>query len=426
MPEQLKGKKLLILGAYSTEIEIVNAAKQLGVYTITTDNHENWKDAPAKYVSDEALNISWSDIDSLSDYCREKDVDGVLSGFSERRVLQGQLLCEVIKKPFYADGANLEAIHDKILFKQACEDCGIVVPRSFTVGEEVTFPVIVKPADNGGSRGITICYNDKELHEACKKALAFSDSKTVVIEEYIVADDVMVFFNVHNGFADLSAMCDRIMCRFDEKITQLPVGYMYPSRYLNTFTEHHLQKFRKLIGNLGIMNGLIAFQCFVRGEDVIPFDPTYRLDGTTSYHITEKCTGMNSLKMLIRHSLTGSMGDDAQIHSCEDPHFNKCCFQLPILLTKGTISSIEGIDRIEKMDDVILVRQSHFIGDKLEKTADFSQMLCRVHLVADSLSKIKDDISRIFEYIKVTGEDQEDLVLYRFDSETLLSCYEDA
>ena len=425
MYEKLKGKKLLVLGAYSAEIEIVNAAKELGVYTITTDNHENWNEAPAKYVSNEALNISWSDITTLKDYCETKKVDGVLSGFSENRVLQGERLSRAIDKPFYANGADLETIFDKLKFKKACVEAGIVVPRQYSIGDSVHFPVIVKPADNGGSRGITICYNQNDLSQAYKKALQYSYSKTILIEEYINADDVMVFFTVHNGKSEVSAMCDRIMCRFDEKITQLPVGYMYPSKHLDTFVTYNQEKFQRLIRNLGVKNGLIAFQSFVRGNDVIPFDPTYRLDGTTSYHITEKCTSMNSLKMLISYSLTGSMGDDEYIKSHENPYFNKYCFQLPILLKKGIINRIEGLDGIMEMEDVILVRQSLFVGDELDKAADFSQMLCRIHLVADSLQNIIADISKIFAGIKVYGKDNEDLILYRFDPEAMLSCYKD-
>ncbi len=61
----LFGKKLLILGAYNSEIEIVNCAHEMGLTTIVTDNHTDWNFAPAKYVADEAWNISWSDIDTL-------------------------------------------------------------------------------------------------------------------------------------------------------------------------------------------------------------------------------------------------------------------------------------------------------------------------------------------------------------------------
>ena len=79
----LKGKRLLILGAYRTEIEIINEAKKLGVYTIVTDNHTDWSLAPAKALADEAYDISWTDYDALEKICRERNVDGCLAGYSE-------------------------------------------------------------------------------------------------------------------------------------------------------------------------------------------------------------------------------------------------------------------------------------------------------------------------------------------------------
>ena len=51
MYEELRGKKLLVLGCSQDECQIVRAAQSMGIYVITTDNHENWDDAPAKKIS---------------------------------------------------------------------------------------------------------------------------------------------------------------------------------------------------------------------------------------------------------------------------------------------------------------------------------------------------------------------------------------
>ncbi len=50
----LKGKKLLILGASSNETTLVERAQSMGIYVIVTDLHENWDIAPAKKIADEA------------------------------------------------------------------------------------------------------------------------------------------------------------------------------------------------------------------------------------------------------------------------------------------------------------------------------------------------------------------------------------
>lgn len=419
MNQNKKMEKLLVLGAYDTEKEIISEAHKIGAYVIVTDNHENWDDAPAKKVADEAWNISWSDIEALAQKCKDEQVDGIMAGFSEKRIHYAQQLCETLGKPFYANGTKLDIIIDKILFKQACIDSGVTVPKAYKYGDSIEYPVIVKPADNGGSRGITVCHSQEEFEPAYQKALAASDNKTVVIEQYIVADETMVYFTVHNGIADVSAMCDRYMHHFGTEITQLPIGYYYPSKHLDVFLKYNLEKFRALIKNLGIVNGLIAFQSFVVGDDVIPFDPTYRLDGTMTYHICEEITGSNVLNMLIRYSLTGTMGEDSMITRIEQPRFDKIGFELPVLLRNGFISSIEGLEDVKRLDNVIHIYQGHFVGEKMTKVADFSQILCRIHMVADDTNTIKSTIREIYNLLKVIDENGEDMIICRMDLERI-------
>lgn len=409
--------KILILGAYRTEIEIVEAARNKGLYTIVTDNHDNWADAPAKIVADEAWNISWSDIELLATRCREENIAGVMAGFSEKRVINAKKLCAILNLPFYAESSDLDIITDKFLFKQCCKKSGIPVPKEYVYGEHIDFPVIVKPADNGGSKGITVCYNEYELEDAYQLAMTFSDTKEVIIEEYIVADETMSYFVVADGESHVSAMCDRYMYYFGNGITQLPIGYRYPSKYLNILTSQEtLKRFASLISNLKIKNGLIAFQSFARNNELIPFDPTYRLDGTMTYHITEAINNANSLSMLIDYSMTSSMSDDI---IKENPDFDHIGFQLPILLSKGTISKIEGLDKIRNLEGVIHIFQCHSIGAEMFKLADFSQIFCRIHMVVSSINKLKENIDSIYELIHVVDADGNDMIIRSVKAELL-------
>lgn len=412
-----QNSKLLILGAYRTEIEIIEAARKRGLYTIVTDNHDNWDDAPAKKVADEAWNISWSDIEQLSLRCKEENVAGVMAGFSEKRVICAKKLCAVLNLPFYAESSDLNVITDKFLFKQCCKKSGVSVPKEFIYGEHIDFPVIVKPADNGGSKGITVCHNEQELDVAYQLAMSFSDSKEVIIEEYIVADETMAYFVVADGKSHVSAMCDRYMYYFGNGITQLPIGYRYPSKHMKILrSQDTLNRFASLISNLKIDNGLIAFQSFARSNELIPFDPTYRLDGTMTYHITEAINNANSLSMLIDYSMTSSMSTDV---NNENPDFSQIGFQLPILLSNGTISNIEGLDKIKEIEGVVHVFQCHDIGAEMSKIADFSQIFCRIHMVAENIQKIRDNINLIYDFIRVYDGNGNDMIIRTVRDELL-------
>lgn len=413
MEKELQNKKLLILGAYNSEIEIINAAKKMGVYTIVTDNHTNWDDAPAKYAADEAWDISWSDMKALEKKCKEANVDGCMAGFSERRIICAQKLSSIMGMSFYADGADLDMICEKKRFKEACQKCGVRDAISFSYEDDIRFPVIVKPADNGGSRGITICYDREEFEAAYVKAMECSDSKSVVIEEYITADEVMVYYTVHAGHATVSAMCDRYMNKFQKNITQLPVGYYFPSKHLDVLMKFNDEKFQKLISFLGIKNGLIAFQAFVVGNDIIPFDPTYRLDGTMAYHITSEMNNTSVMEMLIRYSLTGSMGEFEEIEKKENPYIENPCFELPVLLTNGTITQIKGMEKVRDIKEVIHIHTIHNVGETMKMKADFSQMLCRIHICAKNDDALYDVVKYIYNNIKVLDENGNDMIIGR-------------
>ena len=411
--EDLAGKKLLVLGATEAEGEIVRCAQKLGVHVVATDNHEDWRLAPAKGIADEGWDVSWSDMGLLEARCESEGIDGVIAGFSERRVARANELAGLLGRPFYAAGSDLAVIQDKSRFKLACRAVGIDVPRSYRRDEVFDLPVIVKPSDNGGSRGITVCRNRSLLPVAYEVAVRNSDSGRIEIEEYVVSDEVMIYYVVNNGKATLSAMCDRYMRDFDEEATQLPVGYRFPSKHLPLFIERHDARFRRLIGHLGIKDGLIAFQSFVVGDRVIPFDPTYRLDGTMAYRFTEAVNGSNVLAMLIRHSLTGVMGDDDAIDAVERPAFCRPCFELPILLGRGTIGRVSGLEEVRASEGVLLVSQRLREGDRMGKRADFSQIFCRIHLVAHDNDDLEKKLDRVFRRLEVVDEEGGDMVLYR-------------
>lgn len=411
----LRGKKLLILGAYKTEIEIVNAARELGVYSITTDNHEDWNLAPAKKVSDEAWNVSWSDIQTLEKKCIDANVDGLIAGFSERRVRYAKELAEKLNLPFYAENVILDFIFSKDAFRDICVKSGITVPKHFDINDEIKFPVIVKPVDNGGSRGISICNHKNELDFAYNKALSVSDSKKVIIEEYIDADEIIVYFNVYDGKIELSAMCDRCMQRFSENITQLPILYNYKSKYFELFLTKYYSKFKTLIQNLGIKNGLIGFQSLVRDNDIIPYDPTFRLDGSMSFHLIENKNDVNSLKMLIRYSLLGSMVDYNSVKVKENPKFSGYAVTVVILLGKGIIKRIEGLEEIKKNPFVVYVYQGIDVGAKMEEKASFSQIFCRILISTTSVDELNRVINLITDKLRVYDVNDKNMIINSFE-----------
>ena len=416
----LKGKRLLILGAYSTEIEIINEARKLGVYTIVTDNHTDWSLAPAKELADEAYNISWSDYDALEKLCRERNVDGCISGFSEIRIMCLKELCRRMGFHFYAEGADLDTICNKDKFRDACIKCGIPVPAAYTPDDDMSFPVIVKPVDNAGCRGIKLCSNKEDTLAAFEEAIKSSYCGQAVIDEYIEGDEPKYepafFYLIHNGTPTLASSLDRIMHDFGGGMLKQPLADVYPSRYLDGFIEKQDAQFKDLLRSLGMKNGMVFFQGKMKNGLYVPVDIGFRLEGSLSFHFSDHINGTNGMQMMIRYALTGTMGNDDYINEHEDPHFDKTGVIIVLLATKGKIAHISGLDEIRKEKCVIHLIQKLREGDECKHTADFSQVLSRIYLCSDDKNELLRTIDKIYDTVKVLDENGNNMLIGRYDA----------
>ena len=165
--KNLNGKKILIISSDSNDISFVKAAKELGVYTICCDRYTDWKKSPAKAYADESWNIDYSDIETVVKKCKERKIDGVIAGYSEERVLAACRIAKKIGTPFYTTEDQIEITRNKRRFKELCNQYNISTPKEFCKSlpmtekeiEDIKYPVIVKPSDNGGRKGISVCKN---------------------------------------------------------------------------------------------------------------------------------------------------------------------------------------------------------------------------------------------------------------------------
>lgn len=301
-------KKLLILGANITELLVVRRAKELGIYTIVTDNNSNRSLSPAKFEADEAWDISWSDIDTLVDLCRKNHVDGILAGFSEFRVENQIKLCQRLNLPCYLNLDQLEQTRNKEKFKNLCRLCGVpVVKEYFNIEDVDEYPVIVKPVDRAGSIGIKVAYNKEELQKAVDNAIELSSTNSIVVERFM-GDAIKfdVYYLVQNGQIFFVGSNDTIMAPQCRGLEILQEAWIFPSKYENRFLQKVDPAIRKMLKVLGMKDGYITISGFVdKNFNFTIFETGCRLSGELSYKYVEQKYGINYLDMMIEIAFTG-------------------------------------------------------------------------------------------------------------------------
>lgn len=265
--KNLMGKRLLLLGGVQPMCQVVNEAHKLGVEVCVTDYLEN---SPAKKIADKSFMVSTTDIDKVVELCRKEKINGVFTGYTDSMLPYCKKICEKLDFPFWGNEENIENCIDKKKFKISCEKVGVpVVPWTIANDQNykdminvIQLPVVIKPVDNSGSRGVYKCYTPNEFISLCEKALEFSKCREIMIEKMMDADnEFSAYYMLYDGKAYLSEIGDRYVYAPNPQMAPLGQGMNYPSLHLELYMEKvepYIQKFFE-------MNKMRDGFCFFQG-----------------------------------------------------------------------------------------------------------------------------------------------------------------
>ena len=269
----LKGKKLLVLGGAFQHCKLVEAAHELGVTVIVTD-YLPLEQAPAKQLADKYYMNNITDIDDIVEFCRNEGVDGVIATSLDACQRPYQQICEKLNVPCFGNAEQYRILTDKNVFKEYCKKNGVdVIPEyrmedfsdKDTCMQTVNFPIFIKPCDSRGSRGQTICNTYEEALDGIKFAMSESTIGKIVIEKYMGQNnDFSMTIIVLNGKAYPFRTVDRFLGTMEDGLDKLAVGAAMPSVFTELYMTKVHDKVQKLIEDIGLVNAPVFYAGFCR------------------------------------------------------------------------------------------------------------------------------------------------------------------
>lgn len=409
----LTGKRLLILGGMRISCEIVRKAKAMGIYTIVAD-YNKIEDSPGKQIADEAADLSVIDIDAVVAYIKEHAIDGVFVGFNDMLLPYYAEICQKAGLPCYGTREQFETLIAKDKYKALCRQFGVPTIPEYDINDtDITYPVLVKPVDSSGSRGITICHNRQELEDAVEKGKQVSKTGKVLIERYMEGREVTIFWTFQDGNYYLSALSNRhVKHNQGENVIPLPVGYTFPSVFLPKYRAEVEENCKAMFRHLGLKDGMIFMQCKVENGTCYVYDIGFRLTGSLEYKIFERVCGYNPLEMMICHALTGKMGFES-IANKAIPEFKTPAFNVSCLCAPGTIKEITGIEEVKAMKEVEDVVIAHVPGETItdKMRGLLAQITVRILGSVENKEQLLPVMQKINNTIHIVGQQGEDLLL---------------
>lgn len=246
-------KKLMLLGGSRYALPVIEAAHRLGIYVITCDYLPH--NFAHKY-SDEYCDVSIVNKDKTLEIAQKLKVDGIMSFACDPGVVTAAYVAEKMGLPNVGPYESVCILQNKGKFRKFLSENGFNVPmaKSYHNVEDAisdirifNWPVIVKPTDSAGSKGVTRVDHPNELKAKIQYALSFSNSKEFIIEDFIAQKG---FSSDTDSFAvdgELKFVSFNSQ-RFDEKAKNpyTPSAYSWPS----FMTDEHQEELKNEIQRL--------------------------------------------------------------------------------------------------------------------------------------------------------------------------------
>lgn len=399
----------------------------MGIKTIVTSGRHS--DA-AKKAAWKACDVDGMDVPGIIALAREEKVDGVLVGVADILVPSYCKVCDALGLPCYATQQIVDVFAFKDVFKSTCERYGVHgIPEYYLDADmkredldKIKYPVMIKPVDNGGGVGMTVAYNEEELVEGVKKALAASNKKRFIVEKYMLCDDMGMYYTFKDGYCSASCIYDRYTTDEQPGLSRVCLGGTYPSKHLNEYFERMHDNAVRMFKEIGIKNGVLMLSGFYEDGEFYVYDTGFRLQGEAPHLLMKAVHGFDQREMLIRFALTGSEGD-IDLEKDDDTYLRgKFAATLWILLKEGHIAEIRGMENIDNDKRVVANIQRLHEGDDVlpEWIGTEKQVLTRIYLVCDSKEELADCLKEYGEKIKVLDSDGKNLVLKGFDADKAL------
>jgi biotin carboxylase len=367
-------------------------------------------------------------VDQLERLVRAKEIDGIFVGTTEVNIPPAIELSRRTSAHFYVNAEQWAVLADKHAFKELLKEHGIGVIPEYDMSNGLTadlihgirFPVLVKPADSSGARGITVANDAEELRKSYTYAAGFSKSKKVLVESFLQGmDDTFIRYHFQDGTYSISSSYDRHVNTTMGGFGGIGIAYIHPSKHLQAFVDQYDEKFKAVFRSLDLKDGMITLQSFVdESENFYFYEAGYRLGGSQSYIFTDYLNKSNTLHYMVNYALTGKMADFS-IAERDNPFITVPCVNLYIALKPGKIAVFDGVESVRRIPGVLNVTELFGLGETVERTGSLNQVCIRMHVTGESKEAINSTFKRIYDTLDIRDENGNDMVLEEFSFSAL-------
>jgi biotin carboxylase len=297
-----KKKKLLILNGSHSEIPLIKSAKSLGFYVVTTGNNPK---LIGHQFSDERCFADYSDPHAVLEIARKLNADAVCSCSNDFGILTASYISEKLGLPGHDAYETTKILHQKDLFKKFSLEHEIPTPyaegfddidKALASIKKRKFPLIIKPIDLSGGKGISVVRRSEECPEAVKISFSLSHSGRIVIEDFIEG--------TQHSFSTFIVKGRVVFYFSDNEYSYLNPFFVStsaaPAVNVGKVADDLIQNIEKISKALSLKDGIFHIQYLYSNKKAYMLEITRRCSGDLYPYPVDYSTGLDWAGWIVR------------------------------------------------------------------------------------------------------------------------------
>lgn len=398
--------KILVLAGGSDQIALINELKSRGHETILVDYFEN---PPAKPFADKHIVASTLDTDKVEEIAKEEKVDFVCTACTDQALLTVAKVSEKLGLPCYISyqtGLNVtnKSYMKKVLMANSIPTAKFIILGSVVMSaiKDFTYPLVVKPVDCNSSKGVKRIDTPDELPKCLEEAINFSRTKTAIVEEFKIGEEISADFYVENGVAKYLSATNSFKIPNRKSFTIL--GSAYP--IVNEEQEAKLVSIATDIAkSFELDNCPLLIQLIANGNDFNVIEFSARMGGGSKYKLIEVLSGVNIMSKYVDRILGG-------IPSVEPSKQVNYCKMVYAYCNPGIIDHCEGLEEMKNtkvLDEYFIYKTK---GMEITRSETSGDRPLGYMVTADTAEELDFKIKKVDNHIKVIDTNGNDILIH--------------
>jgi biotin carboxylase len=299
-------KKVLILGGSHSDLPLIESCLLSGVEVVTTGNRP---DHPGHWHANKYVPADFQDCQAMLALAKNENVTAVLPGANDFALISASYVSESLGLSGYDPYETTLTLHLKDKFKTLAGYLGLPICQYQTVNEteatqdkfhtSLNYPIIVKPVNLTGGKGMTRVKTSAELSSAMSYAFGVSQQSSLVLEEWFDGTLHSYSTYIQDGRIVFEYF-DTEICAYQEFLVSTSMSTCKISkvakRALNDATQ-------AIVDSLSLVDGILHCQFLSDGEQIRILEYTRRMSGDLYSRVVQLVRGFRHSDLFVHTAL---------------------------------------------------------------------------------------------------------------------------